>query len=482
MMSGSLDPLFRPRTIAVIGASEGVSATGSPKMGASALQHLIEHRYPGRIFPVNPRGGTLMGLTVYPTLQAVPEAVDLALILVPVDACLAAIDDCVAKGVKGAVVFTSGFAEAGRADLQDELVRRARAGGMRIVGPNTAGFVNVGDDMVASISMVCQINPFAKGPIAFVTQSGALGGSMLGRGMEEGVGFNAWISTGNEADIDAAEYVDYLLDRPEVEVVALFLEGVRNAKALFAAAEKAARLGKPIVVYKTGVSEVAAEAAASHTGALAGSDRVFDAVCRQYGLIRVDDVAMLFPVALAFAWAGKRLPAGRRIAVVSASGGICGVAADECARFGLELPELSKAAKERIRGFTPPFASLRNPIDVTGQIRSYENGYQDTVRTVLGEPYIDGVLLLVTMAAEPRASFYGREIPNLVRESEKPIIAAWTGALSVAQVGYPMLSANRVPNFLSVRHAVEAMSSLARYRAFLDRFHSRATAQEGQSP
>ncbi|MCW5751143.1 MAG: CoA-binding protein [Alphaproteobacteria bacterium] len=469
MSAHSLDPIFRPASIAVIGASEGVSATGAPKMGAAALRHLLEHRFPGAVYPVNPRGGPLMGLASYPSLRAIQGAVDLALILLPVDACLAAIDECVAKGVKGAIVFTSGFAEAGRAGLQEEMVRRARAGGMRLVGPNTAGFVNVGADMVASISMVCQINPFARGPIAFVTQSGALGGSMLGRGMDQGIGFSAWISTGNEADIETAEYVDYLLDQPEVRVIALFLEGLRDIPRMIAAAAKAARLAKPIVVYKTGRSAVAAEAVASHTGALAGSDRLFDAFCRQHGLLRVDDVAMLFPVALTLAWLEGKLPGGRRMGVISASGGICGVAADECARAGLELPEVSEATKARLARFTPPFASLRNPIDVTGQIRSYETGYQDTVRTLLAEPYIDGLLLLVTMVAEPRASFYGREISALATAASKPVIVAWTGALSVATEGFPMLGANRVPNFLSVREAVEAMSMLVRHRAFLER-------------
>lgn len=468
-----LDRLFRPRSIAVIGASEGISATGAPKMGAAALRHLLDHRFPGAVYPVNPRSQTLMGRTAYPSLQAIPGEVDLALILLPVEACLGAIEDCIAKGVKGAVVFTSGFAEAGQGELQDAMVRRAREGGLRLVGPNTAGFVNVGGDMVASISMVCQINPFAKGPIAFVTQSGALGGSMLGRGMEQGVGFSAWISTGNEADIEAAEYVDYLLDQPEVRVVALFLEGMRNTPRMIEAAAKAARLAKPIVVYKTGRSSVAAEAVASHTGALAGSDRLFDAFCRQYGLLRVDDVAMLFPVALTLAWLEGKLPAGRRMGVISASGGICGVAADECARLGLELPEMSESTKARLATFTPPFASLRNPIDVTGQIRSFETGYQDTVKTLLAEPCIDGLLLLVTMVAEPRASFYGREISAIARAATKPVIVAWTGALSVAQEGYPMLGRNQVPHFLSVRQAVEAMSMLVRYRAFLDRRQGR---------
>jgi acyl-CoA synthetase (NDP forming) len=478
MSESSLDALFRARSIAVVGASEGLTSTGAPKMGTAALRHLLEHRYGGRIFPVNRRGGRLMGLEVCTSVRALPVPVDLALVLVPAAACLATIDDCVAAGVKSAVVFASGFAEAGEHGLQAELVRRARAGGMRLVGPNTAGIVNVGDDMVASISMACEIKPFRKGPIAFVTQSGALGGSMLARGMDDGIGFHSWVSTGNEADIELSEYVDYLLDQPEVRVIALFVEGVRDAKRFVATARKAARLGKPIVAYKTGRSEIAAAAAASHTGALAGSDRIFEAVCRQFGIVRVDDVAMLFPVAQTFARLGSKLPRGPRMAVISASGGICGVGADECARCGLDLPPLAEETKRRMGEFTPPFASLTNPIDVTGHIRSFATGYQDTVRAALAEPYVDGALLLVTMASEPRASFYGREIPALASQADKPIIVAWTGALSLAQIGYPMLAASDVPVFLSVRQAVEAMAALVRYQAFLTRFMGSAAETE----
>ncbi|MGO9774844.1 MAG: acetate--CoA ligase family protein [Roseiarcus sp.] len=465
----SLDSLFHPKSIAILGASEGVSATGAPKLGAAALAHLVEHRFSGAVYPVNPRATELLGSRCYASVSQIEADVDLAFILLAAEACPAAIDECAAKGVKAAIVFSSGFAEAGEKELELELVRRARRRGIRLVGPNTAGFVNVHENMVASISMVCAINPFRKGPIAFVTQSGALGGSMLGRAMEQGIGFSHWISTGNEADIDAAEYVDYLLDEPDVGVVALFLEGVRDGPRFIAAAEKAARLQKPIVVYKTGRSKVGAEAAASHTGALAGSDRIFDGVCKQFGLVRVDDVADLFSTALAFAWIGRKLPRGPRMAIISASGGICGVGADECAALGLELPELDEAAKATIASFTPSFASLRNPIDVTGQIRSHPTGYQDTVRAALAQDYIDGALLFVTMAGEPRASFYGREISALAHASDKPILVAWTGALSLARKGYPMLSDNGVPNFLTVRQAVKTMRALLDYRRFLDR-------------
>ncbi|MCP5367478.1 MAG: CoA-binding protein [Hyphomicrobiales bacterium] len=462
----TLEPLFHPKSIAVIGASAGVSATGAPKMGAAALNHLVDHGFPGAVHPVNPRHRELAGRPCYPRVGDIPGPVDLALILLPAADCVAALRDCAAKGVRAAIVFSSGFAEAGDAALQAELARVARDAGIRVCGPNTAGFVDLGANMVASISMVCAINPFRRGPVAFVTQSGALGGSMLGRGMEEGIGFSHWVATGNEADIDVAEYIDYLVDQDPVRVIALFLEGVRDGPAFLRACARAAAAGKPIVVYKTGVSEVAAAAAASHTGAMAGSDRVFDAVCRQQGLVRVDDVGDLFRVAQTFAWLEGKLPAGRRMGIVSASGGICGVAADECHRFGLDIPRLSGAAQDRIRAVVPAFAAVVNPIDVTGQIRSSATGYQDTVRIVLQQDEIDGVLLLVTMAGEPRASFYGREISRLARESGKPVVVAWTGALSVARQGYPMLRENRVPNFLTVREAVRAMAAAADYAAF----------------
>jgi len=437
-----LEALFTPRSVAVIGATEGASATGAPRLGAAALAHLIEHRFTGPIHPVNPRRSEVMGRRAFPDIAAVPGPVDLAMILLPAEDCIA---------------------------LQDRLVAAAREGGIRFCGPNTAGLISVHAGLTACISMVCQLNPFRAGNIAFLTQSGALGGSMLGRGMEEGIGFSHWVSTGNEADIDLAEYLDALIDDPAVDVFALFLEGVRHGDRFRAACRRAALRDKPIVVYKTGRSQVAVAAAASHTGALAGSDRVFDALCRQDGLIRVEDAADLLPTAMAFSQVGNKLPRGRRVAIVSASGGICGVAADDCSRFGLEVPVLAAATQERIRGYVPAFASILNPIDVTGQIRSSETGYQDTVRAVLEDEGIDGVLLLVTMAGEPRASFYGRQIPELAAATDKPVLVGWTGAVSLAERGYPMLRASGVPTFTSTSAAVKAMSALAGYAAFRER-------------
>jgi acyl-CoA synthetase (NDP forming) len=281
-----------------------------------------------------------------------------------------------------------------------------------------------------------------------------------------------WSMT-NQADLSAAEYLDHLVDDPNARVFALFLESVSDPPRFLAACAKAARAGKPVLVYKSGASVVGAASGASHTGALAGSHKVFSAMCRQQGLIQVDDVADLLPLAKTFAWLGERLDLrmqrAARIGIVSASGGICGVAADECDRLGLQVPELAAATQSAIRAVVPEFASMRNPVDVTGQIRSSATGYQDTVRAVLADPQVDAGLLLVTMAAEPRASFSGREIGKLAHEAGKPVLVTWAGPLSLAAQGHPMLGEQHVPVFESTRGAVQALAAIEAFGAFQGR-------------
>ncbi|WP_446830858.1 acetate--CoA ligase family protein [Candidatus Foliamicus sp.] len=465
-----MEALFSPCSVAIVGASDGVTATGSPKLGAAAIGNLIKHKYKGKIYPVNPGSKSIAGLRCYSTVEEIRDEVDLAMILLPAESCLQAMRQCARAGIKAAIVFSSGFSETGNHQLESELSTTCRDAGMRFCGPNTAGLIGNTDSFVASISMVCALDEFKLGDIAFVTQSGALGGSMLGRGVESGVGFSHWVSTGNEADLQLHDYVNYLIDDDRVNVIALFIEGIRNAQGFIAACKRAAAVGKPIVAYKTGLSEVSAKATASHTGAIAGSDKVFNAVCKQFGIMRVTDAADLLSVARAFSWTGGKYPRSNRVAIISASGGICGVAADDCHRFNIEIPELTDEAKKKIGQFVPDFAAVTNPIDLTGQIRSSATGYQDTVRAVLEQDYIDGVLLLVTMASEPRATFYGEEISRIARESEKPVIVGWCGATSLASKGYPMLLENEVPTFLSAREAVQAFAHLYDYGQFRQRF------------
>lgn len=472
-----LDALFKPKSVAVIGASQGTTATGSPKLGTAAMKNLIDHGFVGAIHPVNPRESELFGRRAWPSVTAIEGPVDLAILLLPAAGCIDAMHECAAKGVKAAIVMSSGFAEVGASALERELVAIARAAGIRVAGPNTAGFIDFHHRFAATISMVGEMQPFRSGGVAFITQSGALGGSMLGRGMEQGVGFSHWISTGNQADLSAADFLEYLVDDVHVRVFALFLESVSDPTRFIAACEGAARAGKPVIVYKSGASKVGAAASASHTGALAGSHAVFGALCRQHGLIQVDDVAELLPLAKTFAWLGERLDLraqrAARVGIVSASGGICGVAADECERAGLEVPELSAERQAQIRGYVPEFASVRNPIDVTGQIRSSETGYQDTVRAVLDDAAIDAVLLLVTMVAEPRATFYGCEIGKLAAAARKSLVVTWAGPLSLASQGYPMLTNAHVPVFDSARAAVQALGAIERFGTYQRRLRLR---------
>ena len=468
-----LRPLFKPRSVAIIGASKGITSTGAVKIGTAALQHLIEHGYSGKIYPVNLNETELMGINCYTSVKEIPDQIDLACLVVPAKICNDVMKECAEKQVKTALVFSSDFAEAGNDKLQHELKETAQEGGIRFVGPNTAGIVNVRDNVVASISMACNMNPFRKGDVAFITQSSALGESMLGRGMDDGVGFSHWVSTGNEADLDAADFINYMIEEDSVKVITLFLESIRDGEKFLNVCQKAARARKPIIVYKTGLSKISAIAVKSHTGTPAGSNEIFDKVCKQFGLIRVNNVTELFKTALVFSWVGEKLPRGYRVGIISTSSSICGVGADECYLAGLELPELKKKCKQQLRQFISPFGAFRNPIHCKGQIRASKTDYQDTIKCVMKQDYIDGIILLVTMAADERAIFYGQEISKIGKTSSKPVIVAWTGPLSLASRGYPMLWKNRIPNFLSVREAVKAMKALADYRIFLDRFEAK---------
>ncbi len=462
-----LDSMLRARSIAVIGASQTKNAAGTDKLGTVALNYLLAHRYPGKVYPVNPKETEIRGLPCYASIADIPDDIDLALIAVPAKASISVMKECAAAGVKSAVVLASGFSEAGEPELESELVAAAKEGGVRFCGPNTNGLISIVNDMVACTSMVCAMDSFNKGSIAFLTQSGAVGGSMLGTGNEEQGGFSHWVSVGNEADLQIADYLDYLVDDPDTRVFALFVEGIRNPEKFTGALAKAAKAGKPVVVYKIGLSEVSAAAAASHTGSMVGSDAVFDAVCRKYGVVRVDDAADLLPTAITFSRLLDKLPKGPRMGVIGPSGGICGACADECHRFGLDIPELSADAQETLKQFIPPYGAFRNPIDVTLQIRSSPTGYQDTIRTVLEQDYIDGAFLLVTMVGEPRASFYCDIFTEAARATDKPVIVGWTGAQSLASQAIPQLKKNQMPIYFSARGAVKAMRALLDYSRFL---------------
>jgi acyl-CoA synthetase (NDP forming) len=356
-----LDALFRPRSVAIIGASSDPNRIGGRPVAFS------KRGYTGRIVPINPKGGELQGLPAYASITEAPGDIDQAIIAVPAKAALQAADECIAKGVKCAVMFSSGFAETGdegRA-LQAELTRRCRAGGMKLLGPNSLGMFDVHSGLFSTFSSY--FNPLwpRTGPVSIVSQSGAVGTYFLSLAAERGLGFSRFAATGNEADVDVAECVEWLADDPDTGVIAIYLEGCRDGARLRAAFARAARNRKPVIAMKVGVSEQGIAAIASHTGSLAGSDAVFDAVFAETGVHRAHSLDEMVDVA--YAAAGGVFPKTRRLGVVTLSGGVGIQMADAAVETGLELPRMPDNAQQKILDMIP-FAGPANPVDTTAQV------------------------------------------------------------------------------------------------------------------
>jgi acetyl coenzyme A synthetase (ADP forming)-like protein len=459
----ALDALLNPRSIAVIGASRSPGSVGE-----RLFTNLLRHEFRGRLYPINPKETQLQGLTCYPSIREVPESVDLACLAVPAGAIPGILQECGEKGVKAAIVYASGYAEAGDSGeaLQKNLLEVARKAGIRFCGPNAMGIVNTAAHMFANFSMAMQTDAVPPGEIAFITQSGALGGSLLSRLLEQGVGFSYFIASGNEADLETADYLEYLIQDSQTRTLALFLEGVQDGSKFQRAGRKALEAGKPIVVFKNGRTERGGMAIKSHTGVLAGNDRVYEAIFKKLGMIRVYQVMDLFDVALALTW--QPLPQGKRIGIVSTSGGACSLMADACIEAGLEVPQLSEDVVRKIRQIIPPFGSPQNPVDVTAQVLAQPNLYQQTLQAVLEDPHIHGIIILLTTLREPIASELARGIVEAVQQHrEKPVLVVWTIAKSLAQQGITYLMNHRIPVYSIPETGVKAMKALVQYKQFV---------------
>jgi acyl-CoA synthetase (NDP forming) len=357
----ALDALFRPASVAIIGASSDPNRIGGRPVAFS------KRAFKGAIYPINPKGGELQGLPAYASIRDVPGAVDQAIIAVPAKSALQAVDDCIAKGVKAAVMFSSGFAETG-ADgraLQEQLTRRCREGGMKLLGPNSLGMFDVHSGLYSTFSSYFDPLWPRTGPVSIVSQSGAVGTYFLSLAAERGLGFSHFAATGNEADVDVAACVEWFADDPDTGVIAIYLEGCRDGARLRAALARAAANRKPVIAMKVGVSEQGIAAIASHTGSLAGSDAVFDAVFAENNVHRAHSLDELVDVA--YACSGGVYPKSRRLGVVTLSGGVGIQMADAATEMGLALPRMPDAAQKKILALVP-FAGPANPVDTTAQV------------------------------------------------------------------------------------------------------------------
>ncbi|WP_291379440.1 MULTISPECIES: acetate--CoA ligase family protein [Achromobacter] len=394
----SLSRLFDPQGIAIVGAS----ATPG-KIGAMPVSLLLQHGYGGRIVPVNPRADTIAGLPAVPGLDALDADIDLAILAVPAAHAAQALERARPGQVGAAVVFTSGFSETGAqgAAEQDRLCAIARERGIRLLGPNCLGFMNVRRNVYATFSPAPANGVVAAGGIGMVTQSGAFGAYAYSMARERGLGLSHWISTGNEADIDVADCIEWLAGDPHTRVIMAYMEGCRDGAKLRRALSAARAAGKPVVVTKIGRTQAGAQAAASHTAALAGDDAVYDALFRQYGALRARTIEEFFNLGYALdTW--KQPPQGRRLGIFTISGGVGALMADEAADSGLTLPEPADDAQARLLERVP-FASGRNPVDVTGQAVSEPGLLLATADDMLADGRYDALAVFLAAAGSSEA-------------------------------------------------------------------------------
>jgi len=441
-----LSKIFYPSSVAVVGASRTRG-----KIGNEILRNLIYSGYRGGIYPVNPNAEAILGLKAYPTVKEIPYSVDLAIIAVPAKIVPSIMKDCVEKGVKGAVIISSGFSEVSNRELEDE-VKRIASGKVRIIGPNTIGIINTANNLNASFAP----NMPLKGNIAFITQSGALGGALIDWTIREKIGLSKIISVGNKCDVGDEELLEFLAKDKETKVIAMYIEAIKDGRRFMEVAKKVSKL-KPIVVVKAGRTEAGKRAASSHTGALAGSFEIYKAAFKQCGVIYANDTEELFDKAIALA---EQSPAkGKRVAIVTNGGGAGIMAADACEELGLLVPELSEKTQSKLKEFLPEIASTRNPIDIAGDA-GYER-YKATIDVVLKNNEVDAVIVIFVHTALTEPVEPARALVECLQRAKKPVVGCWIGGYEVEEA-IRILKEENVPNFPTPKRAVKALSALIR--------------------
>lgn len=413
----AIDQLLKPRSVAVVGASADAT-----KLAGRPVAYLQKHGYTGNIYPVNPRAETIGGLPCYPDIAALPEAPDVGLVLLGPDRAIQAVGELAKRGTAAAIVLASGFGEVGELGARRQQALKEAAGGMRLLGPNTIGLVNLSDRIMLCASGALEMDALRAGNIAVVSQSGGILGSLLSRATAAGLGFSKLISTSNEVDLDLADFIDRLADDEATRVIALYMEGLRNPEKFRAAALKAANAGKPVVVYKVGRSEAGARSAISHTGALAGADHVYDALFRQVGAVRANTFADLLDIPAALG-TGRPLH-GKRVAILTSTGGAGTLVADSLGVAGFETPPPGPDTAARLRALQKDDQIVldRNPIDVTLAGLQPEL-LRQTIATLLESPDYDAVITVVGSSALANPTLSANAIADSLGRSDKPVLA-----------------------------------------------------------
>ncbi len=452
-----IDLLFNPRSIAVVGASDDLS-----RIGGLPIRFLHHHGYSGKIFPVNPKYKEIAGLPCFSTLTAIPEPVDLALIGIPRQLVLEAFQQCAQKRIPFIILFSAGYAEMGEAGRreQEELRRFAQQAGIRVVGPNCIGIINTHGRVATSFTSGLELESLIPGAIGLITQSGGIGNSIFTRAYDRSIGLSCFISSGNELDLEVADFLEYFVQDEKTRSIALLLEDLKDPQKFILAAEKAFQKGKPIVALKVGRSEKGREAAASHTGAMSGPDAIYEALFKQKSISRVMDIDDLLEVAHLFA--RYELPAGDRVAVLSTSGGSGALLADLASDYQLRLPIPSVPTREKLHDLIPAVASITNPMDITTQFMNDPEAISRYLTAFAEDDNFDVLIINFTVSTLDRTLRVAERIAAISPHLPKPLVVCWPVG-NMARPAFQCLEQAGVPLFFHPARCLSAVGHFTRY-------------------
>ncbi len=462
---GKLDELkcfFEPKSVAVVGASRNPI-----KFGHSLLKNLLDLGFKGKIYPVNPNADEVLGLRAYPKVDLIDENIELATIIVPAIKVPEIMNDCAKKHVKGVVICSSGFRETGEEGrrLEEEVLTIAKKAGIRVIGPNTTGILNTSNNFTTSFAPLPE---FKKGNVAFIAQTGLFAAAAFWWIMsKQPFGISKIIGLGNKCDVDDAEVLEYLTEDKDTQVIAIYMEGVKDGRNLFKVFRKLAR-NKPIIILKSGRSPAGIKASLSHTGSLAVRDEIFDAMCKQAGVIRVSgDLEELLDITKAFAL--QPLPKGNRVAIITVTGGGGVIAADECTKQGLELATLSNETLSRIRSNMPSWAAVNNPVDIEPLFETVgpEESIKIAVETALEDRNVNSIGVLLVAVPRLIPFFDVRNAVKYFKEKnreQKPILAYLIGFKDTVESWTAQLEEESIPVYSSIERCVKALGHLWNYK------------------
>ncbi len=469
----NLDAIFSPQSVAVIGAS---SMPG--KVGHDIFANILKGNYIGTLYPVNPGVRSVSSVRAYPSVKDIPDPVDLSIIILSPQHAMKAVEESIEKGVKGIVIVSAGFREVGKEgrEMEDRVLSMCREAGIRLIGPNCLGVINPLESVRLNASFSARMPK--PGNISFISQSGALCTAVLDFAADRDFGFSKFISIGNKADVDELDILRYLHHDPETEVIMIYLEELRRGYEFIECVKEitSGRRPTPVLAIKSGRTGAGAKAAASHTGALAGSEAVYDSIFEQSGIMRLESIHELFDYATAFAYKNesmlgkfrRKVPDGNAVAIVTNAGGPGIVATDVTVSSGLKLAKFSEETVEALESHLPAAANLHNPVDVIGD--ASQDRYENALGAVIKDEGVDGAIVILTPQSMTNALGTAEAIVRIARRTHKPILCCFMGIIDVSQ-GVKYLQTNGIPVFRFPENAAKAFGALYQYSKWLNRQH-----------